>query len=268
VADKDIPAFMALHWQRALNVNLPLSRSFIRELPGSVIVTGPEAITAGKLLGLGNIGNAEALTFDPTTQMFVIFYYAPIGFASTSNWTTIDDDRLLHKTEEITETENAHRRLAGTEEVHVIDWIQKPILNPETQTVSWVIKVDEAGNFISNVVALKLGRYGFERLTFADQADDVFAINRKLESVLNALEFHNGARYSDYVPGLDRNAVEGVSGIVNDTILGRAVSGAAVGIMAPIFAALAKASIGLILLPVYWLFKAGRQIIAKTNSET
>jgi uncharacterized membrane-anchored protein len=166
------------------------------------------------------------------------------------------------------EDENSHRRLAGEPEIHIIDWIQNPTLNPETRTVTWVMKVDDAGSFISNVVALRLGRYGIERLTFADQAEDMFAINRRLELAMNAIAFHDGARYSDYQPGVDRKAGVDVAGAVNDTMLGRAMTGAAAGIIIPILTALTRASIGLVLIPVYWAFKAGRRNITKTSNET
>ena len=102
----------------------------------------------------------------------------------------------------------------GLPTLTTVGWRQKPQLNQDAHTVWWSINgVDSDGGKVVNSVALKLGRYGFERIVWISDATNMSDRNDLLLAV-NSHQFDNGARYTDYVAGTDRAAMYGVAGLV------------------------------------------------------
>jgi uncharacterized membrane-anchored protein len=126
----------------------------------------------------------------------------------------VNSTQLLDQIKRNIENANIKRRSRGLSELHVTGWTQEPSLNPDTHTISWMISVSgsDGANFL-NAIALKLGRNGYERITFIDQATNAAAVQNLL-FVANAHRFDPGARYDDYVAGKDQAAEYGVAGLV------------------------------------------------------
>ena len=65
------------------------------------------------------------------------------------------------------ESANAQRRAKGLAALHTRRWLERPTLHADTNTVSWIIEGgDDQNDRTINAVALKLGRYGFERIVW------------------------------------------------------------------------------------------------------
>ena len=109
-------------------------------------------------------------------------------------------------------------------------WRQKPTFNEDLHTVSWAIEAqDSNGGRVANFVALKLGRYGIERIVWVvdpskigDKSDLLLAINNH--------QFDTGARYADYVAGTEHEWTYGVAGLVAGALGVKLLKGAVVAL--------------------------------------
>jgi len=95
----------------------------------------------------------------------------------------------------------------------VKDWLQQPTLDRDGNTVRWAIAADDGSTPIVNAVALRLGRRGFEKLTWVGDADAYRAQGGELDLMLGSHTFDPGFRYADYVTG-DKVAAYGVGALV------------------------------------------------------
>lgn len=79
-------------------------------------------------------------------------------------------------------------------EIHVIKWLHEPTLDKSTHTVYWTIEArDDAvqGDSV-NAVAIRLGRAGFERLTFITHLNNYQPVGGPLDLMLRAFSFPAG----------------------------------------------------------------------------
>ena len=173
MSDQAVAEFRSLGWQPATSLDLSASRSEITNLPGYSAVVGADAQRARKLED-ADTEPAEAEVVNPTTGAEAVFLYIASGYVSSDDWGNLNPTALLDQIRQNSETANANRRSQGLPELHVIGWIQPPTLNPDTHTVFWSFSGSGSdGAKIINAVALKLGRYGFERITFIDEAVNI-----------------------------------------------------------------------------------------------
>lgn len=73
----------------------------------------------------------------------------------------------MNGVKESTNAGNDVRRAKGLPTMEVTGWKQKPLLDQQNNAVTWAIEgVDSSGVKVINAIALKLGRFGFERVTW------------------------------------------------------------------------------------------------------
>lgn len=213
-ADAAKSEISAMHWADASGVRLDASKSVIVDLPQFQIVRGPEAHRFREIVdGSAPVG-LEADAINPTTSSEVIYQWFPAGFVSSDDWNDVDADSFIKQIKEADAAANKVRKDKGIPTLTTTGWRQKPELNRATHTVSWAIDgVDSDGGRVTNFVALKLGRYGFERIAWVIDPSDIGASNDLLVATNNH-RFDNGAGYADYVAGKDNVAEYGVAGLV------------------------------------------------------
>ncbi len=251
LADQGLRQLRSLHWTQASGLQLATSHSSLRNLPNFVAVIGADA-TKARLIedGVTDTG-AEAEILNTKDGKEAVFEYNPVGFVASKDWSNVNADDMLQQVRDNTENSNGSRRLQGLAELHVTGWLQQPTLNPETHMVSWIISATRSsGDSIINAVALKLGRYGYERITLVDDAINSPSAVQNLLFIANEHQFDFGARYNEYIVGSDRSAEYGVAGLVAGA-LGVKLLKVAGGIG---FLVLVKKAGWLALLPFFWLW--------------
>jgi uncharacterized membrane-anchored protein len=175
---------------------------------------GAEARRYRQIVDASGSPEQEADAYDPKTGSELIYEWVPTGFVRSDDWSDVDADKLLAQIQENDAAANKVRLEKGIPTLTTTGWRQKPALDEKTHTVSWAIEGRGSdGTIVVNFVALKLGRYGIERIIWL--GDPVSMNGRdELSNAVNNHQFDNGAGYSDYNAGQDRVAEYGVAGLI------------------------------------------------------
>jgi uncharacterized membrane-anchored protein len=255
MSDQAIAQFRALSWQPVKDIVLPYSKAKLTGLSDYAVVTGSDANRARQLADGVTQSGLEAEIINPTTGQEAIFQYQASGFVSLDDWSQIDPTQFLEEVKKNTEAANEKRWVAGLPGLHATGWLQRPTLNQDTHTVSWSIEASgDNGEKIINAIALKLGRYGYEKITYIVGADAIRTAPQILFLIANAHQFPSGTAYTDYVAGADHAAEYGIAGLVAG-VLGVKVLKVAAGSGLALFA---KKLGWLLILPVVWVWRKVR----------
>ena len=219
----------AMHWFQAPGYPLRDSKSSIGNLKGFQLLAGVEGRRFRDLVDGRSDPQQEADVFNLQTNSELVYEWFPLGYVTSVDWSDVDADALLSQMRAADAEANKIRLSKGLTTFTTQGWRSKPNLNRDTNTVSWSITgVDDKGGTLINSVALKLGRYGFEKIVWVydssligDKDDLLFATNNHL--------FDAGSRYSDDVASTDRSAEYGVAGLVAGALGVKLVQGAGIG---------------------------------------
>lgn len=209
--------------------------------------------------GQTSAANVEASAFDPDTESELMFQYFPTGYVHSDDWQDVDADQFLSQMQANDEVANRDRVAKGLLTLRTVGWLQRPTLNNDTHTVSWVIEgAASDGSRVINAVALKLGRSGIERITWIASPGLYVKGRDDLHAAERAHQFDAGSRYVDYVAATDHRAEYGIAGLVAGALGVKLFkAGALAGLLAGVVLAMKKGAF-LILLPVIWL---GRKVV-------
>ncbi|MFZ0565782.1 MAG: DUF2167 domain-containing protein, partial [Chlamydiales bacterium] len=143
-------------------------------------------------------------------------------YVSLCDWEKISPQQLLEAISENTEKENKIRKSKGFSALHVIGWLLEPTLDRNTNTVFWAIEGVNEGydEHIANSVALRLGRYGYEKIVWVTDKDSYTPFGGELDIMLRAHSFDCGHKYSDFSKG-DKIASYGIATLVAATVGGK-----------------------------------------------
>ena len=179
----------------------------------------------------------EAVVVDFETLAEVVFEYLDVGYVTLDDWEELDPDEFLEQIIETTEEDNIERRELGLLELHVKGWLVEPTLDRPNNSVSWAIESVVSGEPVVNAISLKLGRKGYERLTWVGTFSQYFGSDDLMEAMLDGYTYDPGYRYADYSIG-DNLAGFGIAALV--AVTAGATSKAGKGIFAVILAFLTK----------------------------
>ena len=155
----------------------------------------------------------EALIYNPDTEVQLIFNFYPSGYVSLEDWEELSAEELMKEVSENTEKNNRQRNQQGFNGLNIGGWLQKPRLDPETNTVSWVFDVIDGEERYVNAISIKLGRKGYEKITWVSTYDNYLKSMQLMASLVNRQKFNPGNRYSDYNLG-DKMAAFGIASLV------------------------------------------------------
>jgi uncharacterized membrane-anchored protein len=235
-----------MHWHFGPAEPLPGSHSKVILDNESRIITGAEARRLRELADANIPPNLEADAVNRRTGTETMYQFFDEGYVSIADWAEIDADAMLSQLKQSDTKANERRRNAGIAELHTTGWIERPTLNRDTNTVSWIIEAaDNDGAKTINAVALKLGRNGFEKVTWIADASSIQAGLDGFRSAIDSHQFDPGYRYVDHV-STDRVAAYGVAGLVAGVLGVKLFKVAGVGLLA----AFAKKGAALLLVPL------------------
>lgn len=217
-------ALSKLDWKTKGKHSLPQSNSTISIPSGFALVTGRDAIAVNTIEGKPADEFLEAYVCDNTNfDNSVLFQYMKTGYISIDNCKEINPKELLREISKKTEEDNIERRNRGSNELHVIGWIQEPTFDKTTNTVYWAIEGNsgEEENIV-NSIAIRLGREGYEKINWIATKSSYIPFGGHLDIMLRAHSFDPGYRYSDYRSG-DKVAGYGIATLVAATLGGKVV---------------------------------------------
>jgi uncharacterized membrane-anchored protein len=246
--------FFSLDWKESGRHNLLQSNSTISLPNDYLLLIGEEAKKGITIYDVSNTEDVEAVVYDNTLQNTIIFEYLKSGYVPIDDWSEVDPNSLLKEISEATEETNEERRKRGIEEVHVTGWLKEPTLDKHTNTVYWAIEgeCDNKSKFV-NSIALRLCRYGFERVTWITQKESYASFGDHLDVMLHAHSFNPGYCYVDFVKG-DEVAGYGIAALVAATVGGKVAKATGLAIILKKAGTLIFAAIAALFLKIKGIF--------------
>ncbi len=192
--------------------------------PSFKVVLGHDAIRYREIADATADPETEADAVGPDGKSELIYAWTNDGYVSIDDWKNLNPDELLNAVKENTAAANEVRRTKGIPTLEVAGWIQKPTLDPANNAVTWAFKAKASdGVEVINAIALKLGRFGYERIAWIGDPT-LYQSGNDLALAVKDFDFDQGARYGDYEVGKDRIAAYGVAGLVAGIIAGKAAN--------------------------------------------
>jgi uncharacterized membrane-anchored protein len=176
----------------------------------------------------------------------VVVQFASDGYVDDKDASGIDYDKLLKQMQEGTREQNAERKRQGFEPVTLVGWAEKPTYDAQTHKLYWAkelafgTETDHTLNYNVRV----LGRRGVLELNAVAKMGQLAMIARDMQQVLPVVEFSDGHKYSDFLPGTDKAAAYGVAGLVAGAFAAKA--GLFKGLIAILIAAKKLVVVGVI----------------------
>ncbi len=206
--------FAKLQWvEQAGTHGLPRSGSAVTFPAGRSLMVGADAERLLFLMNGREFPQTEAVLYDDESGVFVTFEFFDDGYVKDEDWTDVDAAAFLESIREGTEAANAERETYGIPVMHVRGWLSEPAYDAAANTVIWAIEFEDGDDITVNATALKLGRYGYEQLTWVGSGEQYVELGGLLQTALSDHAFKDGHRYADYQDG-DKVATYGLAALV------------------------------------------------------
>ncbi|MEE8260184.1 MAG: DUF2167 domain-containing protein [Nitrospinaceae bacterium] len=160
--------------------------------------------------------NTEALIFNHSTGVQLILNYHPDGYVSLEDWENLDANVLMQEISDNAKKINAQRAKNNIPALRIGGWLQKPRLNKDNHSVSWVFDVIDGEEATVNAVTIKLGRQGYEKITWVSSYDNYLKSMDDMAFLVDQHTFNEGRLYEDYSVG-DQMAALGIASLVGIT---------------------------------------------------
>lgn len=194
-------------------------------LPESFRFIGPEG--SGRLLTAwgnppaaaeGVLGMLIPAEVSPVSKAGwgIVITYEEDGYVDDQDAGALNPDKLLREMQEAARAGNEGRRKAGFDTVELLGWAEPPRFDAAAHKLYWgkELAFGESREHTLNYNIRILGRRGVLVLNAVAGMDQLTTVRSATPTVLSAVEFNEGHRYADYLPGTDKAAAYGVTGLI------------------------------------------------------
>lgn len=152
-----------------------------------------------------------------------IITYDEDGYVSDEDAAKIDYTDLLKNMQQATDENSAERVKQGFGSIRLIGWASPPYYDKDSHKLHWAkeIEFDGAPDHTLNYDVRALGRKGVLNINFVAGIGQLGEIKGVIPAVMSMPEFMEGARYADYVPGVDKVAAYGIGGLIAGKVLAK-----------------------------------------------
>jgi uncharacterized membrane-anchored protein len=146
----------------------------------------------------------------------IVITYDEDGYVNDSDAAGIDYTKLLTEMQESAASTNERRKQQGYAPVTLVGWAEPPSYDKTAHKLYWAKELSFGGSTTHtlNYNIRILGRRGVLVLNAVSGMDQLATIRTEAQTVLPAVEFNEGHRYADYLPGKDKAATYGVVGLI------------------------------------------------------
>ena len=146
----------------------------------------------------------------------IVVEYEEEGFVNDSDAASIDYAKLLKEMQDSTVKANERRQKEGFEPVTLVGWAEPPSYDAAAHKMYWAkeLAFGSSSTHTLNYSIRVLGRRGVLVLNAVADMNQLPAIRRETRTVLAAVDFNEGHRYTDYLPGTDKAAAYGITGLI------------------------------------------------------
>jgi uncharacterized membrane-anchored protein len=146
----------------------------------------------------------------------IVITYDEDGFVNDDDARSLDYAKLLKEMQESAAAANAEREEEGFEPVTLVGWAEPPSYDAATHKLYWAkeLMFGSDSEHTLNYSIRVLGRRGVLVLNAVAGMNQLPLIRSQTREVLAAVEFNDGHRYRDYLPGTDKAATYGLTGLI------------------------------------------------------
>lgn len=165
----------------------------------------------------------------------VLVTYEEDGYVQDDDAAELDYGKLLKEMQESTRDENPAREKAGYPPVELLGWAEPPHYDSAAHKVYWAKELQFGGeeSRTLNYDVRILGRRGVLVFTAISGMSELAAVDSGMVAVMDLVEFNEGHRYADFIPGTDQVAAYGIGALVAGKVAAK------VGLFKVLLAALA-----------------------------
>lgn len=145
----------------------------------------------------------------------IVITYDADGYVDDDDAGSIDYVAMLKEMQESAREGNDARKEAGFPPVTLVGWAEKPHYDAAAHKLYWAKELAFGdGDHTLNYNIRILGRRGVLVLNAVSGMPQLATIRTQSQALLPAVEFNDGHRYTDYLPGTDKAATYGLAGLV------------------------------------------------------
>ncbi len=154
----------------------------------------------------------------------VLVTYEEDGYVKDDEAAELDFGKLLKEMQASTREGNRAREEAGYPAVELVGWAQPPRYASTAHKLSWAQELRFAGEPAGplNYDVRVLGRRGVLVLTAISGITELAAVDSGMVAVMDLVEFNEGHRYADFIPGTDQVAAYGLGALVAGKVAAKA----------------------------------------------
>ncbi len=183
----------------------------------------PEPAAGQMMRAMGNHPDERELGLifpqaDDARWMAVAKYEAA-GYIKDDDAKDWNVDDLFQSLKEGTEEANKDRVARGFQELEIVGWVEKPRYDAALHRLVWSMSARDKGAPTDTPVGINyntyaLGREGYISLNLLTSLSDVEKDKPHAQTLLAALNFNEGKRYSDFNASTDKVAEYGLAALV------------------------------------------------------
>jgi len=146
----------------------------------------------------------------------IVVTYDDDGYVNDEDAKTLNYDKVLNEMQEQTVASNEARQKEGFEPITLVGWAEPPHYDAATHKLYWAkeLKFGSSTDHTLNYSIRILGRRGVLVLNAVSSIGQLDVVKKGTPDVLAAVEFNEGHRYADYLPGTDKAAAYGIGGLI------------------------------------------------------
>jgi len=196
-------------------ITLPPSFRFLGEQDSRklLVAWGNPPESAQGVLGMLVPSDVSPLSEDGWA---IVVTYDDDGYVNDEDAKTLDYDKVLNEMQEQTVASNEARQKEGFEPITLVGWAEPPHYDAATHKLYWAkeLKFGSSTDHTLNYSIRILGRRGVLVLNAVSSIGQLDVVKKGTPDVLAAVEFNEGHRYADYLPGTDKAAAYGIGGLI------------------------------------------------------
>jgi uncharacterized membrane-anchored protein len=146
----------------------------------------------------------------------IVITYDEDGYVNDGDAAGINYDKLLKQMQEETVAANEARSGEGFEPVTLVGWAEPPSYDAAAHKLYWAkdLVFGTSSDHTLNYNIRILGRRGVLVLNGVASISQLGAIKSETKNLLTAVDFNEGHRYTDFLPGKDKAATYGIAGLI------------------------------------------------------
>ena len=197
------------------SIKLPESFRYLGERDSYKVLVAwgnpPEA--AKGVLGMLVPSDASPMSEDGWA---IVITYDEDGYVNDEDAKTLDYAKMLTQMQEETSENNEARQKEGFEPITLVGWAEPPHYDAKAHKLYWAkeLKFGSSTDHTLNYSIRILGRRGVLVLNAVSSVAQLETVKKGTPDVLAAVEFNEGHRYADYLPGTDKAAAYGIGGLI------------------------------------------------------